>query len=131
MGYDHCLSFAFSPCYGGRIGRFIDGLRAITNDPWILESMAGGLRLDFKSNPTQLAAPRSAVMGPYQEALCNEEVRMLLEKEAIRETDSAGFIRGIFLIPKKSGGFRPIISIKKLNSFIVLPTLLRWKESAR
>ena len=115
--YDN-LSFAFSSCFGGRIGRFIEGWRAITNDPWILESVAGSVRLEFNSNPTQFTVPRNAVMGSDQEALCNEEVRMLLEKGAIKETDSAGFISGIFLIPKKSGGFRPIINLKKLNSFV-------------
>ncbi len=116
--YDN-LSFAFSSCFGGRIGRFIEGWCAITNDPWILESVAGSVRLEFNSNPTQFTVPRNAVMESDQEALCNEEVRMLLGKGAIKETDSAGFISGIFLIPKKSGGFRPIINLKKLNCFIV------------
>lgn len=44
---------------------------------------------------------------------------MLLEKEAIIETDNSGFISGIFLIPKKSGGFRPIINLNELNSYLV------------
>ncbi|KAK4028864.1 hypothetical protein OUZ56_021883 [Daphnia magna] len=86
-GYDH-LSLAFSSCFGGRIGRFIEGWCAITSDPWILESVAGGVRLEFLSSPTQLTAPRNAVRGPDQEALCNEEVQGLLEKGEIRETDS-------------------------------------------
>ncbi|KAI9559479.1 hypothetical protein GHT06_013472 [Daphnia sinensis] len=72
-GYDH-LSLAFSSCFGGRIGQFIECWPAITNDPWILESVVGGVRLEFLSNPTQFTAPRNAVMRPDQEALCNEEV---------------------------------------------------------
>jgi hypothetical protein len=79
----------------------------------------GGVRLEFNSIPSQFTVPRNAVMGPDQEALCNEEVRMLLEKGAIKETNNSGFISGIFQIPKKSGGFRPIINLKKFNSFIV------------
>jgi hypothetical protein len=85
--------------------------------------VACGVRLEFMSKPTQLTAPRTAVMRPKQEALCNEEVRMLLGKEAIRKKDSAGVISEIFLIPKKSGGFRPIINLKlinkKFNFFVV------------
>jgi hypothetical protein len=41
-----------------------------------------------------------------------------LEKRAIEETQEIGFISSIFTIPKKSGGFRPVINLKALNNFV-------------
>lgn len=57
-------------------------------------------------------------MGPAQTELCKTEVESLLDKGAIVESFSEGFISGIFLIPKKSGGYRPIINLKGLNQFL-------------
>ena len=42
----------------------------------------------------------------------------LLSKGAITYSDSPGFFSQIFVIPKKSGGFRLIINLKLLNKFI-------------
>ena len=35
-----------------------------------------------------------------------------------RLTKSKGFVCSLFVIPKKSGGFRPIVNLKPLNQFI-------------
>lgn len=53
--------------------------------------------------------------------VCDQEVEDLLKKRAIvRILDSGtdGFICSLFVIPKKSGGFRPIVNLKPLNCFI-------------
>lgn len=53
--------------------------------------------------------------------VCDLEVKKLLEKKAIVEIsyrESDGFVCALFVIPKKSGGFRPIVNLKPLNSFI-------------
>lgn len=41
-------------------------------------------------------------------------------EKAIRpiQEEGDGFYRSLFVVPKKSGGFRPIINLKRLNSFI-------------
>ena len=50
---------------------------------------------------------------------CDEEVVSLLEKKAIEETsDSDGFLSALFVIPKKAGGYRPIVNLKALNNFV-------------
>ena len=50
------------------------------------------------------------------------EVAALLEQKAVRVVSdgSQGFVSSVFFIPKKSGGFRPIINLKPLNRFVCL-----------
>ncbi len=52
--------------------------------------------------------------------ICDKEVEDLIWKRAITEVAdcSEGFVCSLFVIPKKSGGFRPIINLKPLNRFI-------------
>ena len=53
--------------------------------------------------------------------ILSEEVESLLLKEAISEisSENVSFSSALFIIPKKSGGFRPIINLKYLNEFII------------
>ena len=52
--------------------------------------------------------------------ICDKEVEDLIKKRAITEVadGSGGFVCSLFVIPKKSGGFRPIINLKPFNRFI-------------
>lgn len=53
-------------------------------------------------------------------AICDQEVRDLILKKTVREIvdGSEGFVWSLFVIPKKTGGFRPIVNLKPLNKFI-------------
>lgn len=43
----------------------------------------------------------------------------MLRKKAVVRTEERGFVSNVFIIPKKSGGSRPVINLKRLNTFIV------------
>ena len=67
--------------------------------------------------PVFLAAyPQDSVKGIALE----EEVRSMLEKGAIEPSPlSPGFYSRLFLVPKSSGGWRPVIDLSTLNKLIV------------
>ena len=107
-----------SPPCGGRLQFFIGGWSKITQDPWVLQ-VVRGYQLDFSSYPplhrpryTQLALARD------QKQAMEAEIQSLLEKQAIvRLTPplSPGFYSSVFVVPKKDGGWRPIINLRELN----------------
>lgn len=74
--------------------------------------------MDFISTPTQQKIPRNAAMNDLQIEICDGEISSLLQKGAVSPSDGAGFISGFFVVPKSSGGWRPIINLKGLNQFI-------------
>lgn len=104
---------------GGRIMHFANNWALITEDPWILTTVAEGLRLEFTSEPVQYIEPKTLVFGSVQESICDREIGDLIEKRAIEAVNTTGFVSSLFVIPKKSGGYRPIINLKPLNEFIV------------
>jgi hypothetical protein len=105
---------------GARLSSFVNGWSGITNDPWILTTVADGLRIDFLSEPFQRSAPRDVAMSDEMRAVCQAEIESLLGKGAAKEiTDESGsFICSFFCVPKKVKGFRPIVNLKPLNRFI-------------
>jgi hypothetical protein len=90
-----------------------------------------GLNLDFEAPPVMVNFPCNAHMSADQLSIVNEEVGALLQKGAAVRASRIGFVSSMFIIKKASGGFRPIINLKKLNEFLVyrhfkmegLPTL--------
>jgi hypothetical protein len=76
--------------------------------------------LDFLKQPRQDSIPSPILMPKEMEAVCDQEVKDLVLKGAIKEItdDSEGFIFFFLVIPKKMGGFRSILNLKPLNKFI-------------
>lgn len=96
---------------GARIKLFVKEWRSVNNDPWILQIVDAGFRIDFISKPFQSKEPGECTMGPQMEEVCDKEVADLLRKKAIAVApDTPGFFSRIFAIPKKTGGYRPIIN---------------------
>ena len=52
--------------------------------------------------------------------IVQEEMEEMLKKKAIAPVQNKPdqFVSSIFIVPKKSSGFRPIINLKNLNSYI-------------
>jgi hypothetical protein len=100
---------------GGRLSHFSSRWTKITKDPWVLDSVTNGFKVEFSSPPCKFKPQKSPTLGKMQENLCDQEVRALLEKNAIRLSTTSDYVSSLFVIPKKSGGFRPVVNLKPLN----------------
>lgn len=112
---------------GGRLALFLDQWGEITTDSWVLSIIRGGLDLQFKRRPplSVTPIPFSVPSDPQRVLLLDTEVSTLLQKAAIELVPPSaldpGFYSRIFLVPKKTGGMRPVIDLSVLNTFLVVP----------
>ena len=74
----------------------------------------------FLSAPFQKRRPIPSVWSEENRKRCDIEVKELLVKEAIIEIseEDVVFLSKMFVIPKSSGGFRPVFNLRELNSFV-------------
>ena len=114
---------------GGRISSFIQFWREISNDPWVLDTVHQGIRLDLESLPVQLSHPQKVQMTEAMRVVCEKEIEGLVGKGAtIRIPFSEdGFFSSVFVIPRGSGGFRPVINLKELKEYIKYENL-KWRD---
>ena len=128
-GFNYRYTLSAPPCLeydptliGGRLSLFANQWATISRDPWILDTIKFGLRIEFWESPVQSSPPRQITMSTPMAETCDEEVRDLIKKGAIRELDfqnsNGGFVSSIFVVPKSNGGFRPIINLSYLNYFV-------------
>ncbi|EFX66181.1 hypothetical protein DAPPUDRAFT_116643 [Daphnia pulex] len=61
---------------------------AVTSDQWVLEAVREGITIDFVSEPIQKFLPPQITMSVEMSAVCDAEVRELLSKRAISESNS-------------------------------------------
>jgi hypothetical protein len=106
---------------GGRLTHFLSQWEKITTDYW------GGLHLQFLRSPPLSAIPISLSHTSDKEKriLLSEEVQSLILKGAIERVQdpfqSPGFYSRVFLVPKKTGGMKPVIDLSILNTFLLVP----------
>ncbi|EFX73658.1 hypothetical protein DAPPUDRAFT_252904 [Daphnia pulex] len=105
---------------GGRVKLFSEFWPTLTQDRWVLEAVSLGVRIPFLERPTVPFYLDNMRMSEKVMAICDEEIKALIEKEAIKEVagPEQRFVSGLFVIPKSSGGYRPIINLKRLNRLV-------------
>ena len=96
--------------------------RSVTSDPFVLQWVQG-IELQLPEIPLQSNLPFDTFMTEEEKLFVYAEVETLLSKGAVkRVTCTHGqFVSSIFLVPKKSCGFRPVINLRRLNRFLVAP----------
>ena len=110
---------------GGRLRLYWTEWDTIQGTSWQVRLLSQGLRLPFVNFPPLTHVP-SAIKLPLNVAkrqVLLKEVESLLRKEALEVVPdpSPGFYSHLFTVPKRSGGFRPVIDLKCLNKFIHCP----------
>jgi len=77
-----------------------------------------GCRLELVSPPVQRSLPLAS--GTSRTNLVEEEIRKLLEKDAIRAVHHcpSQFLYRIFLVHKKDGSSRPVVNLRPPNQFM-------------
>uniref|UniRef100_A0A1X7U5V3 Reverse transcriptase domain-containing protein n=1 Tax=Amphimedon queenslandica TaxID=400682 RepID=A0A1X7U5V3_AMPQE len=78
------------------------------------------------TEPCQLKVPNPSQLNQHQQELVSEEITEIISKGAISELQTTpepgnGFFSTLFLVQKKDGGQRPVINLKRLNSFVNAP----------
>ena len=108
---------------GGRLKYFKRNWAVIGTDSWI-SRLLSGYRLPFvKTPPLSYPTHRRINLTVSQAQTLQDEISDLLQKHAIRQADprSPGYYSQMFVVPKKDGGWRPIINLKSLNSYLFTP----------
>ncbi len=86
---------------------------------WVLHTVERGYKIQFGSCPPLFNELFPTLLDPEQALVMEQEVETLLRKEAIEvvpphDTES-GFYSRYFIVPKKDGGLRPILDLRRLN----------------
>ena len=111
---------------GGRLKHFVPFWRDQLHAPAHVINMLEGYRIPF-IRPPPLQIPnidKKVSMSTEKRKLVDTEVKEMLSKRAIRlvKSISPSYLSNLFLVPKKDGGYRPIINLKPLNrQFISAP----------
>ncbi|XP_075783465.1 DNA repair protein RAD51 homolog 2 isoform X1 [Pelodiscus sinensis] len=101
--YQHCWSLIFT-------------------DRWVNDIVVSGYAIPFNSIPPHFPPSPSLFRDPSHESLLQQEVSRLLTIGAVERVPiqfrGRGFYSTYFLTQKKSGGWRPILDLRRLNHYL-------------
>ncbi|KAI2647410.1 Transposon Ty3-G Gag-Pol polyprotein [Labeo rohita] len=90
---------------------------------WVLRTVEKGYAIQFGAPPPPFDGVFPTLVGPEQALVMEQEVETLLRKEAIEvvppQVRESGFYSWYFIVPKKDGGLRPIIDLRRLNRSVM------------
>ncbi len=86
---------------------------------WVLETIRKGYQIQFGSRLPRFMGVLSTEVAPQQVLAMEQEIKALLEKEAIEyvphSNKETGFYSRYFIVLKKDGGLCPILDLRILN----------------
>ena len=110
---------------GARLQKFWGAWARYKIDPWVVQVLRDGYRIPFLNNrlPPLTSTPReytSYLGSPEKYAVLQQEVEDMLRKEAIEIVcpGEPAFYNRLFLVPKPSGKWRPVLDVSRLNKFV-------------
>lgn len=115
------------PAVGTYTPRQLQRWADTAGDPWVVATIMGGYNLQFRRRPPTAGRVKHTVITDTVKAVALDgELDALQQKSAIEEVIpeqiERGFYSTYFLVPKKTGGLRPILDLRTLNEFLkVLP----------
>ena len=114
------LSQHSSTPVGGRTAQFAENWRKLSQDPWIYSSITG-YQLPLQYWPKRHHS--AANLREDQRLILQSEIHKLVEKGAVQPIKQlhAHITSPMFAVPKSGGGWRPIIDLRYLNSFLEPP----------
>ena len=93
-------------------------------DAWVIQVLRYGYRVPFRSRPPLSPVPLflpSYSPNSSRGLALSDAVSALVEKEAIEiAPPSPGFYSRLFVTPKVTGGWRPVIDLSRLNGWVEL-----------
>ena len=109
-----------SQTFAGRISLFKSNWKALTKEPWVIQTVLQGYHIPLTSVPHQHSPPCNPHLSSKEAAVLEEEIQSLLQKQAICQipTPTGGFYSNMFIVPKKDGGQRPVINLRHLNRYV-------------
>lgn len=110
---------------GARLSLFAEGWEHITQDKFVLRVVHEGYRLPLRGRPPLRDSPRDIHLprSPERREALLTEIQALVRKGAVApvEPSTPGFYSHLFVVPKASGGWRPVIDLKALNRYVDAP----------
>ena len=107
---------------GGRLGLFWRSWEARGAEPWVIQVLKVGYLIPFISPPPLSSVPiplPSYTPGSVRGLALAAAVDDLLAKGAIEPAPpDPGFYSRLFVTPKVTGGWRPVIDLSRLNVYV-------------
>ena len=106
--------------FAGRISLFRSNWKALTQEPWVIQTVLEGYHIPLLSAPLQQPPPCNPHLFTEDAAILEEKIQSLLQKQTICQISAPteGFYLNMFIVQKKDGGQRPVINLKYLNKFV-------------
>ena len=117
------------PWVGGRLKYFKHNWAVICTDPWISQLLSGYALPFVTKLPLSSPSHQQINLTASQTQTLQDKISNLLQTQAIRLADPhlPGFYSQMFVVPKKDGGWHPIIKSEE-SQLLFMHTSLQARE---